>query len=374
MMIGINTLFYIPGQVGGSETYLLEILRVWKRSEKDLEVVLFTNLENHEKLEEEFAGDGWICVRCSFRAENRVVRILREQIELPRRVRQSGVEVLWSPGYTSPFFCACPQVVSLLDMQYKRFPQDLSFIGRWTTEVLVQMAARRADHVLTISEFSKQEIQHFTPAPPERISVTPLAVDPSFTEPVPGDPGVPRPYILCVANSYPHKNVDQLIRAFVAVEDEIPYTLVWVGRPRLGEKKIVEALSRLSDPDRVVRMSGLSREELIRLFQQADLFVFPSLYEGFGLPVLESLTAGTPVLTTDCGSLPEVGGKHVSTYDPSEDENLQKALREFDPADEEWRTGLEEWMDAFSWKKTAQHTVTVLKECVKDGGTASEEQ
>lgn len=361
MIIGINTLFYIPGEVGGSETYLLEILRAWKRTESDLQVVLFTNIENHEKLEAEFAGEGWSCVRCSFRAENRVVRILREQFELPRRVRQSGVAVLWSPGYTAPFFCACPQVVSLLDMQYKRFPEDLSVVGRWTTEVLVQMAARRADHLLTISEFSSQEIQHFTPASPERISVTPLAADPSFAEPVPGDPGVPRPYLLCVANSYPHKNVDQLIRAFAAVEDEIPHTLVWVGRPRLGQKKIEEALSRLSDPDRVVRLSGLSREALIRLYQQADLFVFPSLYEGFGLPVLESLTAGTPVLTTTCGALPEVGGKHVSTYDPSEDENLEKALRAFDPADERWRDGVEEWGDGFDWRETARMTLEVLQ-------------
>jgi glycosyltransferase involved in cell wall biosynthesis len=275
-------------------------------------------------------------------------------------VKRAGVEVLWSPGYTAPFRTRCPQVVSILDMQYKRFPQDLSRLARWTTEVLVQMAARRADHLLTISEFSKREMLELTRADAERITVTPLAVDPTFGKPVKVPFRVSEPYWLCVANSYPHKNVDQLIRAFAAVEEEVPHTLVWVGRPRLGEKQIGEALSGVTNPERVVRLSGLSREELIGLYQGADLFVFPSLYEGFGLPVLEALLAGTPVLTTRCGSLPEVGGGHVTVYDPADDQNLEQALRDFDAMDEGWQQGVEDWLNRFTWVKTAEQTLACL--------------
>jgi len=355
--IGVNTLFYIPGQVGGSETYLLEILQAWKHGGADAEVVLFTNRENHTLLSDRFAGEGWACRLCDFAAENRVVRIVREQVELPRRVKRSGVDVLWSPGYTAPFISVCPQVVSILDMQYKRFPEDLGVVGRWTTEVLVQAAARRAAHLLTISAFSREEIVRFTPASPERITVTPLAADSAFGNPVAGDVPVPEPFLLCVANSYPHKNVDQLVRAFGRVMDRIPHSLVLVGHARLGEASVAAAVSEVLDPDRVLRLSGLSREELIRLYQRAEVFVFPSKYEGFGLPVLEALTAGTPVLTTCCGSLPEVGGEMVATFDPAADSNLEAALLALPSLPD----GVGEHLSSFTWANTARDTLECLK-------------
>jgi len=360
--LGVNTLFYLPGEVGGSETYLLEILRVWKRSEFAHEVMIFTQLENHERLSSEFEGEGWSCILSPFAARNRVQRILREQWELPRRVHAAGVDVLWSPGYTAPIRCSCPQGVSILDMQYKRFPQDLSRVARWCTELLVQAAARHAGQLLAISEFSKREIQEFTPAPAERISVTPLAADGAFSLPQQVEPLLDEPYLLCVANSYPHKNVDQLIRAYAAVEEEIPQRLVWVGRPRLGEAAVEDALATLKHPERVLRLSGLSREQLIDLYQQADLFVFPSLYEGFGLPVLESLLAGTPVLCTRCGSLPEVGADMVHYYDPEQDDSLSQALRDvLREGPPQLPAGVAEWTQGFSWERCAQQTLAALE-------------
>lgn len=113
----------------GSETYLLEILRQWKRAAVPEEVVLFTQIENHEKLSAEFDGEGWSCVLSPFRAVNRFARIAREQVELPYRVRRAKLDVLWSPGYTAPVLGGCPQVVSLLDMQYKRFPSGFDRTG-----------------------------------------------------------------------------------------------------------------------------------------------------------------------------------------------------------------------------------------------------
>lgn len=364
MKIGINTLFYIPGEVGGSETYLIEILREWKHSVFAHEVVLFTQQDNHERLKVEFEGENWMCIRCPFSAQNRVLRILREQIELPFKVKKAGVDVLWSPGYTAPFMCASPQVVSILDMQYKSFPQDLSFVGRWTTEILVQIACLRAKRLLTISQFSKNEILKLTKAKPEQVQVTLLAASPDFSpDKTDSIERSASPFILCVANTYPHKNVDQLIRAFALIEDDLPHQLVLIGKERLGEPEVQKALQKVKNPQRVVRKSGLSREELIFHYAQADLYVFPSLYEGFGLPVLEAMQAEVPAVTTRCGSIPEVGGAFVRYYDHNSDQSLadeiKAALAAQEPVtDSEARKS---WLEQFRWSETATKTLEGLK-------------
>jgi alpha-1,3-rhamnosyl/mannosyltransferase len=250
-------------------------------------------------------------------------------------------------------------------MQYKRFPQDLGFVARWTTEVLVQMAARRADHILTISEFSKREILELTRANADHITVTPLAADPAFSVPVAGEAEVPKPYLLCVANSYPHKNVDQLIRAFTELEEAIPHTLVWIGKPRLGEGAVQKALSGLRNPKRVVRLSGLRRSELIRLYQQADLFVFPSLYEGFGLPVLESFLAGAPIVANPCGSITEVGGGVIEFVTCISDAGWAETItRVLTWPSEERRSRVNAGFNraaGFHWESCAGMTIAVLE-------------
>ena len=245
MKIGINTLFYIPGQVGGTETYLLEILATFAEMQSGHAFVLFTQRDNDALLRKRFAGIGWDFVLCPFSAENRYARIIREQTELPWRVWRSGVDVLWSPGYTLPLLCSCPQVVTIHDMQYKSFPEDLSTLARWTTDVLVRTAARRARDVLAVSTFAREEILKYTAARPEHVHVTLEGVDPAFQTPASVPPPVPPGYLLCVANSYPHKRVDQLIRAFAALETEIPQRLVIVGRARLGEAAVQRALAQM---------------------------------------------------------------------------------------------------------------------------------
>lgn len=366
MNLGVNTLFYIPGEVGGSETYLLEILRQWKKNGTPEEVVLFTQQENHERLNAEFGGAGWRCVLSSFKARNRVVRILREQSELPIRARRAGVDVLWSPGYTSPVLYGRPQAVSLLDMQYKRFPQDLTRVARLTTHLLVQAAAiDRRRPILTISGFAKQDILRFTRAAADRVHVTPLAADAAFCPAGEAPPPFGPPYLLCVANTYPHKAVDALVRAFALLEERIPHRLVILGKPRLGEPAFQEAVREVRDPARIQRISGCTRRELVSWYQHADAFVFPSQYEGFGLPVLEAMQSGVPVITTRCGSIPEVGGDAVSYEDannpPAFAQAIDTVLRETpETRARRIREGLRRAQE-FNWARTAGETLRVLE-------------
>ncbi len=315
--IGINALFLIPGEVGGSEPYLCKTLDALCRNYHDVQITLFTNLENHSLLNSLFSR--YTQVRFSilrFKATNRYNRILREQFELPFKVKQADVDVLWSPGYTAPGVVYCPQAVTILDMQYKRYPEDLTWLAIITTDLLLKIASFRAQRFLTISEFSKSEIIHFTNIPKEKIDVTYLAANDFAFNNLPDaevskflSKRVPstEKYILTIANSYPHKNLHTLIDAFGKIVNQIPHQLIIIGKPRLGEGRVKNSCANLSQPDRVTRISGLNREELIALYQGADLFVFPSLYEGFGLPVLEAMMCKVPVVTTTKASIPEVG-------------------------------------------------------------------
>jgi glycosyltransferase involved in cell wall biosynthesis len=372
MKIGVNTLFMIPGEVGGTETYLNECLKAILDLDTGIRLSLFTTRDNDEALRHVLAGrDGVDFHRLNFSATRRPVRILREQTELPRLAGRTGVEVLWSPGYTAPLFGPCPQVVTVHDMQYKTYPEDLSLPARLATDVLVRAAVRRCRAVVTDSRFSKGEILRFTAAREDRVHVVPLGVDPAFR----ADAGKqqegghplgdrPAPYILNVANSYPHKNIHTLVEAYGRIQADLPHHLVLVGRPRRGQADLDRALARLEDPGRVVRFSYLDPEPLRRLFREADVFVFPSLYEGFGLPVLEAMMSGAPVITSDHGAIPEIGGQHVVYAEAKDIRRLSECMRKVLNWDEAERVSRVQaaraHARAFTWKKTAENLLSVF--------------
>ena len=173
------------------------------------------------------------------------------------------------------------------------------------------------------------------------------------------------PYILTVANTYPHKNIHTLVEAFGKISGHVRHDLIIVGLPRRGEGRVARAISRLPDPARVVRRSRLSPEALAALYRGADLFVFPSLYEGFGLPVLEAMTAGIPVVTTRMGAIPEVGGQWVTYADPPDAAGFSALiLHALKDGDARHQHGVERARARaleFTWEKTAAETLGVLR-------------
>jgi glycosyltransferase involved in cell wall biosynthesis len=375
MRIGVNTLFLIPGEVGGTETYLREVLLAMAKSFTDIEWVLFTNRENDEYLRRVFGEFPQFAFHpLPLRATNRYARIIREQVDLPFRVARSRVDLLWSPGYTAPFFSSCPQVVTIHDMQYKRYPQDLSCLARLVTDILVRIAAARCRWIISVSDFSRQEIIYFTKMDSKKVIVVHEAVDPAFARPLPdamrrkhlrGFLSSEKPYILCIANTYPHKNIHTLIEAFGQILEKIPHQLVLVGKPRRGESEVQMALRKVSDTSRIQRLLNVDYEDLTALYQGADLFVFPSLYEGFGLPVLEAMMSGIPVLTTRCGSIPEVGGDKVCYFDQANSTDLpQKILQIVSWRGDYrklWVTEAQKHAGQFSWRQTAEKTIECFK-------------
>ncbi|GEM_PF-356987 len=326
LRLGVNALFYLPSVVGGSETYLLESLRALARRPDRPQLILFSNAENDALLRSEFPTAEVVGPLVG--ASSRPARILAEQIRLPGLAKRAGLDVLWSPGQTAPLRGACPQVVTIHDMQYKRFPADVSWLARRAMDVLIPLSVRHCVAVVAPSEFARREILKWTGACPEQVRVTSEGVDPAFAEPAGPPPAEVRgrPYILCVAHTHPHKNVALLVRVFKILSAEIPHRLVLVGQARRGEREVAAALGTVPD-GRVIRLSKVPRPELIALYQAADWFVFPSLYEGFGLPVLEAMCAGTPVLTMSEGSIPEIGRDAVCYAVGRDEIDFAAALR-----------------------------------------------
>lgn len=375
MKVGVNSLFLIPSEVGGTETYLRQTLRAMAEFCPDVDLVIFTNRENDPVLRADLSPFRQVAFEpLDFNAVSRPTRILLEQVRLPGRVRKAGVDVLWSAGYTAPFSCPCPQVVTIHDMQYKTHPEDMSLPERLATDFLVRMAARRCRRVIAVSRFSRDEIIRHTSAAPDKVDAIHEAANPAFAEPLDAPalaarlkdlvpPG--KPYLLSVSATYPHKRMDLLVDAFGEIMASAPHTLVMVGSARRGEPAVQAALARLPDRNRVIRLERLSMQQLVPLYQGADAFVFPSFYEGFGLPVLEAMMAGVPVVAGPHASIPELGGDAILYYDRTQPATLARKIREALAWPPDKRRAVTDAARArartFTWRTTAEQTLATLR-------------
>ena len=373
MRIGVNALFLVPGEVGGTEVYLRNNLREMARMYPHHTLVVFASRDNCHLLQNDLQPYGNSEIRTlPFRAANRPLRIVFEQFVLPLYITLARLDVLWSPGYTAALLCPCPQVVTVHDLQYLSFPEDMTWLERKTLDFLVRGACWRCERILTVSSFSKSEIVRNKFAKENKVIAVHSGVASCFSDRtdrsesflqsnVPED----TPFILCVANTYPHKMVHLLAEAMVKLESQIPHYLILVGKARRGEGKLQKSIESLKDKRRVIRIAGLPLPDLIEVFQRADLFALPSVYEGFGLPILEAMRAGTHVITTREGSLPEVGGEWATYVEEISGEGFANAIVKFLalPAErkESIRYQAMKWAEQFTWRDSASEVEFVLQ-------------
>jgi glycosyltransferase involved in cell wall biosynthesis len=343
MRVAVNLLFLLPGEVGGTEIYVRSLLAALQRLKDAPDLLLFTNRENHDTFSN-FERDR-IDIACS----NRMARIAAEQFLLPRRARKANIDVLFSPGYTAPFYTACPQVVVMHDVQFLAHPEDFSAPARLAHGFFVQGAADVATAIVTPSKFAAGEVHERLGVPKEKVFACLSGVDPIFFEDA--SPILDYPYILYVANTYPHKNASTLVEAMDLLKGKIDHRLVIVGKPRAGEPR---------QHARLTRLDHVSQEELRGLYQNCSLYVSPSLYEGFGLPVVEAMASGARLLLSDIPAHRELAGDNAIYVDPRNPEFLAKAVLRLVPHDGIESDYARELVKSLSWDKCASQVLSVF--------------
>lgn len=292
---------------------------------------------------------------------------LVEQWRVPVALRRLKSSVYHSPYYVMPYWPGVPSVLTLFDLIPMLNPEDFSPMARLSFAVAVRLAARAARRVITISQASANDLRKHLGLPEAVLSAIPLAADPMFV-PQPAESvarvqaryGLPADYVLYLGSNKPHKNLSGLVRAFVQLTPASVGGAELVIAGHWDERFPQARLAAQGAPDRVRFLGPVAQADLPALYAGATLFVFPSIYEGFGLPPLEAMACGVPVACSNSSSLPEVVDDAALLFDPLDVEAISGAL-ERACTDSALRADLAahglQRAQQFSWARTARQTL-----------------
>ena len=300
---------------------------------------------------------------------------IKEQIKLPKLLEDLKPDLVHFPHFNVPIFCKGKFVVTIHDLIHQHFSMQRATthgpliyqIKKFGYQKIFQFAIKNAQKILVPSNFVKNQLISDWQVDAKKIIVTYEAVDDKIlqlaTKTIPYTL-TPKPYLFYVGNAHPHKNVEGLIKAFLNLKFKIKnLKLVLVGHDHYFWQRIKK---EFQDPD-IIYKGYVSDEELVTLYKNAKAFVMPSFEEGFGIPILEAMALSCPVVSSNAGSLPEVGGDACLYFDPTNmsdmtnkinkiinDENLRKDLI---------KKGLQRYKK-FSWKKLAEQTLEVYENSI----------
>lgn len=342
MRIGVNALYLIPGGVGGTEIYLRNLLQGLARTDQRNRYTVLTNRETGDLTPD---APNFETEQQGVWARNRPARILWEQLLLPT----SRFDVLFNPGFTAPLWSRCPQVTVFHDLQHVRHPEHFRWFDLPAWRFLLWSSAQRSRALISVSSATRGDVlEHYG----RDSTVIPHGVEQEFFE----LRRAPEKLILCVSTLHPHKGIEPLLHAFGLFRARHPeFRLVVAGMKGFSAGRIEAAAGE------GVELTGwIERSELLDLFRRAWAFVYPSTFEGFGMPVAEALAAGIPVACSGLPVLREVAGD-AAWYFPAGQPELERIC-----FDDELRLRLAragpERARRFNWDAAARATLGVLKQ------------
>jgi glycosyltransferase involved in cell wall biosynthesis len=297
-------------------------------------------------------------------------RTVWSQVRLPLHLLANRYDLLHVPGHKLPAFCPCRSVATILDLAVLRFPETFRPLHRQRLLWFTRNAARRADRLIAISESTKRDLCEQFGTPAEKIDVVHLGVDHEVFHADVSPATRPVPYVLSVGTLQPRKNYVMLIRAFNRLcEGRCKEIELLIAGQRGWMYEEIEAEAKKSPfASRIHLLGYVSDEMLPPLYTCATLVAMPSLYEGFGLPLLEAMACGAPVIASNVSSFPEVAGDAAMLLDPNEPDAWAEAMREL-LGNKEKRRELRQRAIAraqlFSWEQTAERTLEVYRKAAK---------
>ena len=310
--------------------------------------------------------------------ENMVRRVLSEHLILPGQLSRHGIDVL-NTGNIAPFRVPCKLVATVKTMHAFTTPDALPLAKRLYRKYAGKRTAARADIVIANSQSNKVDIQKYFGVNDDRIRIVHEALDHELFRPTRNnmeafdeneEDGIKRPFVVFVSSLWRYKNAEILIRAASIWRRSLPdLSVVFAGyHPDLLYLNELRALSsKLGVSDQVVFTGGLTQEKLLRLYRGAEAVVYPSVYETFGLPLLEAMAVGCPVLASNVSSLPEVGGEAARYFSPDQPEELAH-LVEIMASDRIARQSQIELgfnrSAEFTWKRTARETLQAYEDAI----------
>jgi glycosyltransferase involved in cell wall biosynthesis len=347
------------------ETYARELIPALLEAEPALRMTSFVNRETHgsegpwSELTEQ--------VLVPVRARRRLEWVRGEQRLLPRLAAHAGVDVLHSLASTAPLWGRFRRVVTIHDLIYRIYPEAHFGLRARGMSLLVPLAARRSDRIVAPSRSTRDDLIRLLGVPAAKIDVVPEGVSAEFAKPTPESElrgrfelgG--RSVVLTASAMRPHKNLGRLLDAWALLPAEWRPVLVLPGYSTEHERELRAQAAELGVTEDTRFIGWVPSADLEGLYRLASLFVYPSLYEGFGLPVLEAMARELPVACSDRGALREVAGDAAHIFDPESPEAIAKAIEDLQRDDalvSRLRAAGRERANRFTWAETARATLS----------------
>ena len=376
MNIGINTFAVTPKPgskgSGGVKTFLTGVVKHLAKIDEHNHYYLYLSKANQNYFDD-FIGPNFQKVLLPFDSDNKYLKCFFEQCVLPFCNLKFKIDVLFCPTNLAPLFAFTKTILGIQSMLYKLAPQAMCKMIEIYHGILLPLSVKRADKVVTVSQDIKGSIIDVLKTNPRRIEVIYEGVDLEIfkqaranKEALVKSYSCSSPYILFVSTLYEYKNVDKLIRAFALAgkKGQISQKLVIVGGDHDCNTEKLRAIARDNGiQDEVIFTGPLKIETVAMFYKNADLFVFPSSVESFGLPPLEAMASGTPVIGSNRTSVPEIIGDAGLIVDPDDINALADAILRV-LSDNHLRTSLVakgyERIRQFSWDKTAERILEII--------------
>lgn len=379
MRIGIDARFVTRYPRRGIGNYSLHLIRELIRLAPHHLFVLYISAEDKEEI---LPKEPNVTVR----PLSTPTYPLWEQFALPRAAKSDKLDILHCLGNTALVWRSspCKIVLSLMDVMFlhsgdfvPRPTNNYQALGRLYRQAVVPTCARSADEIVTISEFSKQDIlATIHGLHPNKIHVTHLSCDSAFRAAIvetqeSGTLSQPRPYLLALGAEDPRKNTLRLVRSYLLLLEQygIEDDLVISGYVNWKNSEAYQLIVKAGATQRVRFLSYVTLDELVALYRNARIFIYPSLYEGFGIPLLEAFSAGCPVIASNITSIPEVAGDAALYVNPANHGDIAMMILRL-LKDHDLRNALSERgrqrAEQFTWSETARKTIAIYEKCISE--------